>query len=97
MKFRCDGKLFVSGHWDGTVRLYDSKKFKPLAILKYVEAHIPNFIISDEYMCVFLYVYSHHRLSVFSIAFAPNHSGMFASGSKDGTIALWNIYADKMK
>ena len=32
--YRSDGKLLVTGHWDNTVRLFDAKKLKPLALLK---------------------------------------------------------------
>lgn len=33
VKFRHDGKLFVSGGWDGRIRLYSSKTFRALAVL----------------------------------------------------------------
>jgi len=71
IKMRSDGRIIASGHWDGTVRLFDTKKLKPLAVLRY------------------------HRESVFGIDFGP--SGSFASASKEGNIAVWSLYADKMK
>lgn len=73
--FRSDGRIFVSGHWDNSVRVFETKSAKPLAIL------------------------NHHRSSVFSVCFAPSgeNAGLFASGSKDGTIALWDLYASKIK
>ena len=70
LKFRKDGRIFGSAHWDNTVRIYQSK-IKPLAVLRY------------------------HRESVFAIEFA-NYDGcshIFATGSKDKTIAIWdNLY-----
>lgn len=33
--YRCDGKIFVSGHWDGTVRVWESKSMKQLAVLQH--------------------------------------------------------------
>lgn len=32
---RADARVLLSGHWDGTVRLFDTKRLKPLAILRY--------------------------------------------------------------
>jgi WD40 repeat protein len=34
ISLRSDEKVVVSGHWDNTVRLYDRKKLKCLAILR---------------------------------------------------------------
>eukprot|EP01041_Mallomonas_annulata_P002346 gene2346-4559_t len=76
VKYRCDGRLIVTANWDNTVRVYDNKRLKPLAVLR------------------------HHKDSVFSVDFGlPNTStcGLFASGSKDCTIAIWDLYSDKMK
>jgi WD40 repeat protein len=39
----------------------------------------------------------HHSASVYAVDFAPDSSGIFATGSKDCTIALWSIYADTVK
>ena len=35
IKSRSDGRLFVSAHWDHTVRVFDQKRLKPLAILRF--------------------------------------------------------------
>lgn len=58
-----------------------------------------------------IHFYRHHREGVYCTAFAGDilsadlfnlkHNqccaGVFASGSKDGTIAIWDLFADKMK
>ena len=36
IRHRSDGRLVVSTHWDYTVRIFDQKRLKPLAILRYV-------------------------------------------------------------
>ena len=73
VKYRADGRIAVSGHWDSTVRIFDAKKaMRPLAVLK------------------------HHRESVFAVAYSLA-GGMFATASKDATIALWNVYGDSFK
>lgn len=73
---RGDGKLLASGHWDNTVRVFDTKALRPLAVLR------------------------HHRDCVFAVAWAPpmdtRGSGQtLATASKDGTIALWNLFGGK--
>jgi len=73
VKFRADGRILLSGHWDGTVRLWEVKKklnLKPVAVL------------------------AHHTQSVFAVAFKD---GMFATASKDSTIAVWSIYANTLR
>lgn len=74
IKYRPDGRIVVSAHWDHTVRIFDPKKspLRPLAVL------------------------SHHRESVFAVAFSPKGT-MFATASKDATIALWTVYSDTYK
>ena len=45
-----------------------------------------------------LAVLTHHRESVFGVAFSPNpNGGIFATCSKDTTIAVWSVYANDMK
>lgn len=46
-----------------------------------------------------LAVLRHHRDSVYALDFCHSKScpGYFASGSKDCTIAIWNVYADKLR
>jgi WD40 repeat protein len=39
------GKIFLTGHWDGTVRLFTTKKMKPLAIL----SHHQSGVYSTDY------------------------------------------------
>jgi WD40 repeat protein len=74
IKYRCDGRLLVSGHWDNSVRVWEAKtsRLKPLAVL------------------------NHHRDCVFAVDIAPTGKE-FLSGSKDGTIAVWDLYADNVR
>jgi hypothetical protein len=34
-RYRQDGRLLATAHWDYTVRLFDRKHLKPLAVLRY--------------------------------------------------------------
>lgn len=79
VKYRCDGRIIVSGHWDHTIRVFDAKRLKPIAVLR------------------------HHRDSVFAIDFTrptthqQGAGGIFATGSKDGTVAVWDIFAETLR
>lgn len=67
-KIRNDGRILVSGHWDNSVRIFSTKKLKPLAIMR------------------------HHIESVYSADFMMEQP-IFATGSKDRTIAIWSLFA----
>jgi WD40 repeat protein len=69
VRVRPDGKVVASGGWDRRVRLWQSKRMKPLAVLR------------------------HHTATVNAVDFSPC-SAWLASGSADGTVALWKgLYA----
>ena len=80
MRHRSDGRLLAVALWDASVRLYDCSRLKPLATLRY------------------------QREAVDTIAFIGGlgnndeevspWKGHFATGSKDGSIAVWDIYAN---
>lgn len=71
VRYRHDGKLVASARWDHTIRLFEAKRLKPLAILRF------------------------HRGSVYTLEYIKQGTlqGYFVSGSKDCTIAVWDIYA----
>ena len=70
VRYRGDGKIIVAGGWDGSVRLFDSKALRPLAVLM------------------------HHKDSVYAAEFGGS---LFASGGKDRTIAVWDVYAESYR
>ena len=75
--YRSDGRLCVSGHWDGSVRLTEvtaKRGLKPVAVLRHARES---------------------SASIFGVGFGP--AGLFASASKDGTVAVWDVFADKMR
>jgi WD40 repeat protein len=73
---RADQRVFASAGWDHRVRLYSWKTCKPLAVLVA------------------------HTETIHGLAFAdgpwtkgpPDASSWFASCSKDGTVALFDVY-----
>lgn len=71
IRFRHDGKLVASARWDHTIRIFEAKRLKPLAILRF------------------------HRGSVYTLEYIKYGAlqGYFVSGSKDSTIAVWDVYA----
>ena len=81
---RDDCKIFAAGYWDGRVRLFEygaRSSGRKLASLGY------------------------HEHAATCVAFAPTHSprgvlwaghaGWLASGSRDGTVAMWAVYPPK--
>ena len=71
IRYRHDGKLVASARWDHTIRIFEAKRLKPLAVLRF------------------------HRGSVYTSEYIKHGSlqGYFVSGSKDSTIAVWDVYA----
>lgn len=99
IKYRDDGRIVVSTHWDNSVRIFKSKKMKPLAVLRYILRHL-SLQLCNLYLSFHVnYSYRYHKGSVYCVDFAPPStvggigSGIFATGSKDTTIALWSVYA----
>jgi WD40 repeat protein len=86
VRFRSDGRIFVSGHWDGSIQLRERKTFKLLAVLR----HHREAVYCTEFIG--------DNVSTDALSFGcATNAGIFASGSKDGTIAIWDLFAHKMK
>lgn len=34
IRYRTDGRIMASGHWDNSIRIFDAKRLKPLAVLR---------------------------------------------------------------
>lgn len=77
IKYRSDGRLVATTHWDNSVKLFDTRKFKLIASLDY------------------------HQGSVYALDFAPKNAGsragIFATGSKDHNICIWNTAAETLR
>jgi WD40 repeat protein len=123
MRFRPDGRVLVSAHWDHTVRVFDQKRLKPLAILRYACLHALRYGLICVHPQPLILPCRQHRDSVYAVDFpdpdcarvtlpvepteySPTYAcedtstpgiitpAVFATGSKDTTIALWNLFAD---
>lgn len=132
VRYRSDGRLLVSTHWDYTVRIFDQKRLKPLAILR----HHRDSVYAVDFVEESAYPYIndgklnmeqkdtgttsvptdvHHNesycnpkvdnMSSNDQAGAGGKCGeeeekrglsrsVFATASKDCTIALWDLFAD---
>lgn len=56
------------------------------------------FDLKKQHVMKPLAVLHHHRENIFAIDFGPSSTAIehtFASGSKDGTVALWSVYSKK--
>ena len=80
---RDDAKIFAAGYWDGRVRLFE-----------YGARSSGRTLASFGY----------HEHAATCVAFAPSrlrgrewagHAGWLASGSRDGTVAMWAVYPPK--
>ncbi|TPX63894.1 hypothetical protein SpCBS45565_g06259 [Spizellomyces sp. 'palustris'] len=82
VRIRPDGKIVAIGGWDS--KIYNAKKFKPLAILRGHRQGISCLAFSEGRGS------SQVGNEMNSEEVAPPN--MFAAGSKDGTVTLWQIY-----
>ncbi|KND04800.1 uncharacterized protein SPPG_00502 [Spizellomyces punctatus DAOM BR117] len=83
VRIRPDGKIVATGGWDSKIRIYNAKKFKPLAILRGHRQGVSCLAFSEAGS-------SHVGSETNSEEVAPPN--MFAAGSKDGNVTLWQIY-----
>eukprot|EP01038_Epipyxis_sp_PR26KG_P007733 gene7733-10508_t len=82
IKYRNDGRIIVSGHWDATIRIYDQKKLKPLAVLRHHRESVLAIAFASN---------SSNNTPTDNDVIAKT---TFASASKDGSIAFWSLFAD---
>ncbi|KAL1918090.1 uncharacterized protein VTP21DRAFT_3356 [Calcarisporiella thermophila] len=80
VKIRSDGRIFGTAGWDGKVRIFSSKTFKPLAILSYHTESV--------YALAFTNVLSQEEPTEEGEA----SKNWVAAAGKDERISLWQIY-----
>eukprot|EP00761_Pharyngomonas_kirbyi_P001643 gb/GECH01001647.1/.p1 GENE.gb/GECH01001647.1/~~gb/GECH01001647.1/.p1 ORF type:complete len:223 (+),score=43.84 gb/GECH01001647.1/:1-669(+) len=80
---RVDERILIAGGWDRRVHVFDLRKQRPLAILKY---H------SDSVMCV-----AYSPLDLWEPHVNTHWGYLIASGGKDKRIAVWSIYPPSSK
>jgi len=94
VRIRGDGRIVASGHWDSTVRIFALKGGNSAG-----GGNKNNKGPSLKPLAVL----THHTASVFSVAFRGGTdipggaAGVFATASKDSTIAVWALYANTYK
>ena len=101
---RQDGRMFASAGWDGRVRIFRCAKPKPLAVLQvggcWDARPLPGCACASPrnaccgYRVLIVSTLSamqYHQKSASAVAWSPQ-DGTLASASRDGTIALWELY-----
>lgn len=113
VRYRPDGRLLVSTHWDYTVRIYDQKRLKPLAILRHHRdsVYAVDFAEEDAHSSVYnstagdeiapgtetnVIANGEVEEGVYSADVKSKQfsRSVFATASKDCTIAVWDVFAD---
>jgi WD40 repeat protein len=82
---RNDGRVFASAHWDHTVRLYQTKNLKPLAVLRHHRGSVHSVRFSRPYH------------SGGGDSASAEQIALMATGSKDSSIAVWHLLVNSVR
>ena len=86
MSYSLDGKLLATGHYDGTIRLWNL----PTTELKMTFTPNPTVAYWDETDELYRHTFSRHERIIRSVTLSPDRN-ILAAGIDNGTIELWDV------
>ncbi len=91
MSYSPDGKLLATGHYDGTIRLWNLSKTE----LDMTLTPNPTVAYWDETDEFYRHTFTRHERTIRSVTFSPD-SNILAAGINNGTIELWDVNIGKV-
>ena len=92
MSYSLDGKLLATGHYDGTIRLWNL----PTTELKMTFTPNPTVAYWDETDERYRHTFSRHKRIIMSVTFSPDRN-ILAAGIDNGTIELWDVNTGELR
>ena len=91
MSYSHDGKRLATGHYDGTIRLWNLTKTE----LDMTLTPNPTVAYWDETDELYRHTFTRHERIIMSVSFSPD-SNILAAGIDNGTIELWDVNTGKV-
>ena len=92
MNYSLDGKLLATGHYDGTIRLWN------LHTTELDMTFTPNPTVAywDETDELYRHTFTRHERIIRSVTFSPDNN-ILAAGIDNGTIELWDVNTGEVR
>lgn len=92
MSYSLDGKLLATGHYDGTIRLWNL----PTTELEMTFTPDPSVAYWDETDELYRHTFTRHERIIRSVTFSPDRN-ILAAGIDNGTIELWDVNTGEVR